>query len=314
MKSKLTRRNLIKGALAGASTLRLRAGGAAPFKLGIITDEITGEFDQALDFISAHDLHFCELRDLWGMNLMSLDQDGLDRAKKLLAKHHLQVSDIASPIYKWNIPQMPAKLGEKRDAAKAQFVEEDAQRVLEQSFKLAHFFGTRQVRIFSYWRVSEPEKAYPLVRDQLAKAARAAVQNDIVLVLENEHTCNVGTGVELGHILKDISSPGLRGNWDPGNAAMLDETPFPDGYMAVKGLFSHMHLKDVRKNAATGKKDWAPIGGGYINFKGQMRALRADRYEGTISLETHYLRPDKDKVESTRESLEGLMKVLAEVS
>jgi sugar phosphate isomerase/epimerase len=95
---------------------------------------------------------------------------------------------------------------------------------------------------------------------------------------------------------------------------MLDETPFPDGYAAVKGLFSHMHLKDVRKNAANGKKEWAPIGGGYINFKGQMRALRADRYEGTISLETHYLRPDKDKVESSRESLEGLMKVLAEVS
>jgi sugar phosphate isomerase/epimerase len=314
MKAKLTRRNLIQGALAGASTLRLRAGGAAPFKLGIITDELTGEFDQALDFISAHDLHFCELRDLWGMNIMSLDQDGLDRAKKMLTKHHLQVSDIASPIYKWNIPQMPAKPGEKRDAAKARFVEDDAAKVLEQSFKLAHFFGTRQVRIFSYWRVSEPVKAYPLVRDQLAKAARAAVQNDIVLVLENEHTCNVGTGVELGRILSDIASPGLRGNWDPGNAAMLDETPFPDGYAAVKGLFSHMHLKDVRKNAANGKKEWAPIGGGYINFKGQMRALRADRYEGTISLETHYLRPDKDKVESSRESLEGLMKVLAEVS
>jgi hypothetical protein len=70
------------------------------------------------------------------------------------------VSDIGSPIYKWNLPQMPAKSVEKRDPVKASFVEEDAGKLLEQSFKLAHFFGTRQVRIFSYWRVREPEKAW----------------------------------------------------------------------------------------------------------------------------------------------------------
>ena len=71
-----------------------------------------------------------------------------------------------------------------------------------------------------------------------------------------------------------------------------------------------MHVKDVRRNPGTGKKEWAPVGGGYIDWKGQMQALRKDRYDGTISLETHYLRPDKDKVESTRESLAGLMSML----
>jgi len=30
-----------------------------------------------------------------------------------------------------------------------------------------------------------------------------------------------------------------------------------------------------------------------------------------MSLETHYLRTDRNKVESTRESLEGLLKLLA---
>jgi sugar phosphate isomerase/epimerase len=306
----LTRRDLFKRVLAAAPAFRLYAGSTSGFKLGIITDELTGDLDQALDFISAHDLRFCELREMWGKNIMNMDGEELDRAKKLIAKHNLQVSDIGSPIYKWNLPQMPAKPGEQRNSYKAQFVEEDAAKLLEQSFKLAHFFGTRQVRIFSYWRVNEPDKAYPLVRDQLGKASQAAVKNDIVLVLENEHTCNVGTGSELGRLLKDIASPGLRGNWDPGNAAMLDETPYPNGYAAVKGWFSHMHVKDVRRNPGTGKKEWAPVGGGYIDWKGQMQALRKDRYDGTISLETHYLRPDKDKVESTRESLAGLMSML----
>jgi sugar phosphate isomerase/epimerase len=151
---------------------------------------------------------------------------------------------------------------------------------------------------------------YPQVRDRLAKAARLAQKNDIVLCLENEHECNVGTGRELGRILRDVNSPALRGNWDPGNAVMLGETPFPDGYAAVKGLFPHMHVKDVRKNATTGKLEWAPVGGGLIDFKGQIAALRKDKYAGTISLETHYRRPDGNKVESTRESLEGLLKLL----
>ena len=169
------------------------------------------------------------------------------------------------------------------------------------------------VRIFTYWRVDDPTKAYPYVRDRMAKAAEVAARSNIILNIENEHSCNVGTGKELGRLLKDVNSPSLRGVWDPANATMLGEVPFPDGYEAVKGLFPHMHVKDSRKNAKTGELEWAPVGGGIVDFKGQFQALLRDRYEGTISLETHYRRPDGNKVESTRESLTGLFKVLGEV-
>lgn len=311
MRMRLTRRDLCKGVLATGSALRLGVGQTKMFKLGIITDELTGKLEDALPFITGYHLHWCELREMWGKNIMNLSKEELDHAKKLIHDAGLRVSDIGSPIFKWNLPQMPAKAGEKRDEYKASFVESDADRLLQQSFDLARHFGTRTVRIFSYWRVDEPEKAYQFVRDRLAQAAQLAAKNDMILVLENEHTCNIGTGKEMGHLLKDIHSPALRGNWDPGNAAMLDEVPFPNGYEAMKGLFSHMHIKDVRKNTATGKKQWAAVGEGIIDWKGQMQALRTDGYDGTMSLETHYLRADGNKVESTRESLEGLLKLLA---
>ena len=312
----MTRRDLLKTSLAAgvaAHDIAYAADattGTHGFKLGIISDEITTNLDEALDFISGYHLHFCELREIWGKNLMNSPQEDLDRAKLLLARHDVQVSDIASPIFKWNLPNLPAKATEKRDIFNANFTEEDADTTLLKSFELAHFFGTRKVRVFSYWRVENPEQAYPYARDRLAKAAALAAKHDIVLVLENEHSCNVGTGRELGRILKDVNSPNLRGVWDPGNATMLGETPYPDGYEAVKGLFPHMHIKDSRRNAQTGKLDWAPVGGGIIDFKGQFEALHRDRYDGTMSLETHYKRPDGNKVESTRESLEGLLKVL----
>jgi sugar phosphate isomerase/epimerase len=311
MRLTLTRRDLCRSAIAAGSVFRLRAGQTNAFKLGIITDELTGKLEEALPFLTNYHLHWCELREIWGKNIMNLSQEELDRAKKLIDNAGLQVSDIGSPIFKWNLPQMPAKAGEKRDEFKASFVESDADRLLQQSFDLAHHFATRKVRIFSYWRVEQPEKAFPFVRDRLAQVAQVAAKHDIVLVLENEHTCNIGTGKELGHLIKDINSPALRGNWDPGNAAMLDEVPYPNGYEVVKGQFSHMHIKDVRKNAATGKKEWAPVGGGIIDWKGQIQALRKDGYDGTMSLETHYLRADRNKVESTRESLDGLLKILA---
>jgi L-ribulose-5-phosphate 3-epimerase len=307
---KPSRRELLQTSLAAAMGVTLSAKTPGAFKLGIITDEITQNLDEAIGFIEHYHLQYCELREAWGKNVMNLSQEELDRAKKLISAHGMHVSDIASPIFKWNLPEMPAKATEARDEFSAKFTEEDLYKVLPASFKLARFFGTHKVRIFSYWRVEDPDKAYPMMRDRLAKAAKVAAKNDIILVLENEHACNVGTGKELGRLVKDINSPALRGNWDPGNAAMLDEVPYPDGYEAVKGLYAHVHVKDVRKNSKTGKKEWAPVGGGYIDWKGQMAALHRDGYDGTMSLETHYLRADKNKMESTRESLDGLLKIV----
>lgn len=316
MQSIWTRRDFLAAALVAGPTLgTLRGGtpaGAESWKLGIITDEITEDLGQALDFISHYSLGWCELREMWKKNLMNLTQPELERAKGLIEKHHLKVSQLGSPIFKYNLPQMPAHAGEKRDTFRANFSEEDSDKLLHESFRLARFFGTNKVRIFSYWRVDDPEKAYPYVRDRLAKAAQLAGKNDILLTLENEHECNIGTGKELGRLLRDINSPHLRGNWDGGNATMLGEVPYPDGYEHVKGLFAHMHVKDVRKNPQTGKLEWAPVGGGFIDWKGQFEALRRDGYNNTLSLETHYRRPDGNAMESTRESLMGLFKVIRE--
>ena len=55
-----------------------------------------------------------------------------------------------------------------------------------------------------------------------------------------------------------------------------------------------MHIKDARKNPQTGKNVWRPVGGGKLDYLGQFRALIADGYTGTMSLETHYVHPTKD--------------------
>src|SRR5271154_2326340 len=145
---KFSRRELLQTSLAAATAMRLAAKTPEPFKLGIITDEITQNLDDAVAFLDQYHLHYCELREVWGKNIMNLSQEQLDQARKVFAQHSLQVSDIASPIFKWNLPEMPAKATEKRDEFSASFTEEDLDRLLAQSFKLARFFGTNKVRIF----------------------------------------------------------------------------------------------------------------------------------------------------------------------
>ena len=316
---KITRRDFLETAvLALPASAAVSSASAAderplPFKLGVISDEISEDLDQALDFLAAHHLTHCELREISKKNIMNLSQEELTRARDLVRKRGFHVSDIASPLFKYNLPEMPARENEKRDTFSATFTDQDTDDLLRRAFEIARLFDTNKIRIFSYWRVDEPEKAYPHVRTRLAKAAAMAGKEKMLLVLENEPACNVGTGKELGRLLREVNSPHLRGVWDPGNVTMLGEIPYPDGYREVRGLFAHMHVKDARRNPQTGKLDWVPVGDGMVDFRGQFKALREDKYTGTMSLETHYRRPDGNPMESTRESLAGLLKLLREV-
>ena len=131
-------------------------------------------------------------------------------------------------------------------------------------------------------------------------------------MLENEFSCNVATGVEGAAMVKAVNSPALGLNWDPGNAYAAGELkPYPDGYDALdKKRVWHMHLKDAAPNPKGGEAVWMPIGAGKIDYVEQFRALLKNDYDGTMSLETHYLNTAKDKEASSRESMEGLLKVI----
>ena len=75
--------------------------------------------------------------------------------------------------------------------------------------------------------------------------------------------CNTGTGKEAaGPPPSQIQEPNFMLNWDPGNAAALGSTPYPDGYRLLPhDRIGHCHAKDVVRQP--GKKyEWAPVGGG----------------------------------------------------
>jgi sugar phosphate isomerase/epimerase len=229
----------------------------------------------------------------------------------LLAKHGMKVSVLDASYFKTLLPGTQSKFAEgKPDPLQSDISQQNA--LLERAIARAKDFGTDKVRIFSFLRVTDPKAVFDRVAKELERTAEIAQREGIRLVLENEFSCNVGTGAEGAAMLAAVKSPALGLNWDPGNAYDAGENPFPNGYdLLDKKRIWHMHLKDAAPDPKGGTS-WMPIGSGKIDYVGQFRALVKNGYEGTMSLETHYLNSAKNKEASSSESMEGLLKVIRE--
>lgn len=300
--------------VAAATALPWKAWAAAsPFQVGVISDEISKDFDHACSVIAKDfGLHYVELREVNGKNLQSMDDAEIAEAKKTLAKYGLTVTDIASPLYKVNFPGAPhSQYSSKEDlhgADEKNFKQQDE--VLERSIALAKQFGTNKVRCFDFWRIDDVKPYRAAINDVLQQAAEKAAKQGIMLVLENEPACNTATGRESGETLAGVKSQNLALNWDPGNAVLRGELDaFPNGWNAIpKHRIHHCHVKNAVKDDS-GKMKWAPVDVGYVDWVAQFKALKAAGYRNATNLETHW-NDGVSKESSSRRSWEGMKKSL----
>ena len=287
----------------------------SPFKVAVISDEISPDFDHACHVVAQEfGLSWIELRSMWGKNLMDLSSDQIGDAQKILAKYGLRVTDIASPLFKTDWPGAPrsqySSKGDMHAAAEATFKQQDE--ILEKSIAVAKTFKTDKVRCFDFWRIDDVSPYRAAIDEKLRSAAETAGKQGILLVLENEFECNTATGREAARTLKAIQSPHLALNWDPGNAVMRGELDaFPAAWeLLPKNRNHHCHCKNAIKNDA-GKIEWAPVDKGYIDWTAQFRALKQAGFSDAVSLETHWHGGGTPE-QSSRVSWAGMKKALVE--
>src|ERR1039458_1639724 len=95
-------------AAAFAAPIRALAQKDSPFRISVITDEISNDFDHACSVASKDfGMQWVELRTMWGKNVTDLAADDLSRAQAILAKYNLRVTDIASPLFNSELPGAP---------------------------------------------------------------------------------------------------------------------------------------------------------------------------------------------------------------
>ena len=285
--------------------------GACPFRLAVINDEITQDFQKACQIVSRDfGLQWIELRSAWNKNMTELNAKELEDARKLLGEYKLQVTDIASPLFKTDWPGAPrSSQSENRDQFHADFDASAQDKLLDRCISLAKFFATDRIRCFDFWRLDDQRPYREAINAKLQQAAGRCAKDDIILLLENEMSCNTATGEEAAAVLKAIPHKNFMLNWDPGNAAALGSTPYPTGYQLLpKNRIGHCHCKDVVRKPDH-KYDWAPVGGGIVDWVGQFQALQRDGFHNAISLETHWRGAGTPEA-STRISMDGLRKAL----
>jgi sugar phosphate isomerase/epimerase len=298
--AKIRRRRFLQSAaaLCGSALLGSEFAGVTKpsssplrrFKLGAISDGFAQDFEEALKIMKGYGLRWVEIRNVWGIYNTEASSAQIARLKELLVKYEFKVSVVDTALFKCALPgTRPA------EDTKDVYPYAEQMDLLKRASDRAHAFGTDKLRGFAFWRVAEPEKLYPRIAEELERAAEVARRAGVRLVLEDEGSCNVGTGRELALLLKNVAASNVGANWDVGNGCWHGEAPFPTGYEALpKQRLGHLHVKGVQ--CASGFKDCQETFAeqGQIDLLGQFRALVRDGYQ-----------------ETTRRSLEGLLKVMA---
>jgi sugar phosphate isomerase/epimerase len=314
----VSRRQFVGSAAGLVASFSLPVGAWAAgsnFKIAVISDEISQDFDHACSVI-ANDfgLHWVELREIWGKNLQTVSDAEIAEAQKILAKYSLQVTDIASPLFKVDWPDAPkSKYGSKEDmhgAAEAAYKQQDE--VLTRCISLAKQFKTEKIRCFDFWRLDDVAPYRVAINEKLHSTAEIVGKQGLLLVLENEFACNTATGREASKAFAAIPSPHLALNWDAGNAVMRGEADaFPGGWDSLpKNRIHHCHCKNAIKDA-TGKIVWSPVDKGLVDWTAQFRALKQVGYRDAVSLETHWRGAGTPEA-STRVSWAGMKQALQE--
>src|SRR6266481_2981989 len=154
----------------------------SPFRIAVINDEIAQDFGHACEVASQKlGMRWIELRSLWDKNVLRLDSHQIAGAGRILKKNNLQVTDIASPLFKVDWPGAPiSKFSPKRDQFNADFTFDQQGEVLDRSIELAKTFQTDRVRLFDFWRLDEQPPYRSAIDDKLREAAATAAKQKII--------------------------------------------------------------------------------------------------------------------------------------
>ena len=283
------------------------------FELAVFADDISQDLAHSLDVAQNLGVNWVEIRSAWGKNLVDHNEETVRKVADIIHDRGLHVPSVSAPIYK-------SRLAGRGEASAQLFGAQERDDLAEQlalipkAAQIGRLFGTTLVRCFSFWLIEGDLAPYwGDIRQALASAAKIAASEGIVLVMENDFECNLGSGVLAAQMIEEIDSPNLRLLWDPGNARFVGETPFPDGYKRGKHLIGHVHVKDAVLDKETGEPRWVSLGTGEVDLLGQLRALKKDGYAGVVSMENHFTPAGGDTEAGVRESFAGLQRLMAQV-
>ena len=280
------------------------------FKLGVITDGISRDFEYALDTMVETGLEYVELQYLWEKQVGDLTDADIQRVKGLIDTRNLKVSCISHH----NLSALPVDTAVVAPAYREHIT------TLQRCIDVAQALGTNLVRIFSFRKEmvlfgAEPvisEGAWTTLMNRLEEPLQIADDAGITLVMETAISGNVTSAFLVRKLIDELDVPHLKVLWDPCSSLYCTEVPYPDGYEAIREHIAHIHLKDGIVNLPAATFDFCAMRQGQMDpyYNDIVDALKRDGYDGTISLESVYTPEDGTREDGFRESLPVFMELM----
>lgn len=156
--------------------------------------------------------------------------------------------------------------------------------LLPMSLDLADEMGIKTLILFGPTRAETPAaNEFDEVVALIKNAVEVAVARGFTVQLENLPGSWADTSDACFNLLEAVNHPDFGYVWDTGNLYEAEETHFRAGYEKLKPYIRNVHLKDGA--VVDGKMVWMRYGEGVTDVKGQVEALIADDYKGTLVLE-----------------------------
>ncbi len=247
-------------------------------RLSAFADEISPDLDEQMAVLSSEHIHFLDLRSVWNINVLDLTDQQVARIKETLDAHGIGVAAIGSPIGKVPIDSS---------------FDEHLHR-FERAIALEHALQTPYIRIFSFYpsatlqedsddssAVNPAEYRDEVLRRLREMTARARAAG-VILLHENEKGIYGDTIARCVDLLQSCDDTHIQAILDPANFIQCGQTPYPDAYEALRPWLRYVHVKDARSDGSV-----VAAGEGVTHWPELLQRLRADGYDGFLSLEPH---------------------------
>jgi 3-dehydroshikimate dehydratase len=247
-------------------------------RLSAFADEISPDLDEQIEVLSSEKVRFLDLRGVWGTNVLDLSDQQVTRVKATLEAHGIGVAAIGSPIGKVPI-----------DSSFDEHLH-----LFERAIVVARALQTPYIRIFSFYppaarkgdsndsgAVNPAEYREEVLRRLREMTARARAAG-VILLHENEKDIYGDTIPRCVDLLQGINDAHFQAVFDPANFIQCGQTPYPDAYEATRPWLRYVHVKDARSDGSV-----VPAGEGVSHWPELLQRLRADGYDGFLSLEPH---------------------------
>ena len=239
-------------------------------RLGVITDEVSQDFEVALDFAKTYSLDCVELRSAYEKGPFDYTEEDILAIKALSDQYGIPVTAISSPMFKCEYSEENIKLHTKK---------------FKKLLGFAKILGAKKIRCFDFLKNASVTRE--MIRDAYLEAYAAAEAAGITILIESEPTTNSACCADIATLVKCVNRPYFKALYDPGNNIYAtDEIPYPDGYLAIKDMLGHVHIKDAKRE--NGETVATAVGAGAVDYPGIFGTLKEIGYDGDIMLETHY--------------------------